>query len=243
MDEQMPSGYYLQASQEGRRWCLYEIRKWGDCRMCEINVSGDQLDIQMISSSYGATLESWNAGVQEQMICTNRIIELLWQHQAPQEISDLLATWHREEEARDFAALQKSTSTTFAVADEESDFREWMDALSNQRNVEVELSAEERLHGGLNDFYAQEAEMERQLGGGAEALWLDQWEVPEEPWDLLEEENLVLEIQLRQEYEEYLDEFEPETPSYCEWDDMDNLWNQECAFEEMSYEYDIDENH
>jgi len=45
----------------------------------------------------------------------------------------------------------------------------------------VELSIEERLHGGLDDFYAQEAEMERQLGTSTKTVWLDWWKVPDEP--------------------------------------------------------------
>jgi len=35
------------------------------------------------------------------------------------------------------------------------------------------FSAEERLHGGLDDFYAQEAEMERQLGTDIKTVWLN----------------------------------------------------------------------
>jgi len=42
-------------------------------------------------------------------------------------------------------------------------------------------------------------------------------------------------------YEDDLDEVKPETPSYREWDDMDNFWNQEGAFEEMSALYHLDE--
>lgn len=173
MDEQLPPGYFLQTSPEGGRWRLYDIREQGDCRICEINAAGDQLEFQVLSGPYDAALEHWNTGVQEQLICTNRIIELLWQQQAPQAISDQLAAWHREEEARDFAALQNPAPLTFTAADEERDFREWMDALNEQRDGEVELSAEERLHGGLDDFYAQEAEMERQLG--AETDWTLIW--------------------------------------------------------------------
>ena len=245
MDEQLPPGYFLQTSPEGGRWRLYDIRAQGECRICEINAAGDQLEIQVLSGPYDAALEHWNAGVEEQLICTHRIIELLWQQQAPQAISDQLAAWHREEEARDFGALQRSAPLTFTATDEERDFREWMDALNKQRDgeVEVEISAEERLHGGLDDFYAQEAEMQRQLGVEAEALWLDQWEVPDEPRDP-EEENLELEAQrwLDDQYN-YSDEIEPETPSYREWDDMDNFWNQEGVFEEMSDLYHQDEDY
>jgi hypothetical protein len=272
MDEQLPPGYFLQTSPEGGRWRLYDIRAQGECRICEINAAGDQLESQVLSGPYDAALEHWNAGVQEQLICTNRIIELLWQQQAPQAISDQLAAWHREEEALDFGALQRSAPLTFTATDGERDFREWMDALNEQRDGEVEISAEERLHGGLDDFYAQEAEMERQLGIEAEALWLDQWEVPDEPRDP-EEENLELETQRwldedyakwnasrggesepssDQDYDEhepeddhynYSDEIEPETPSYREWDDMDNFWNQEGVFEEMSDLYPLDEDY
>ena len=85
--------------------------------------------------------------------------------------------------------------------------------------------------------------MERQLGVEAEALWLDQWEVPDEPRDP-EEENLELEAQrwLDDQYN-YSDEIEPETPSHREWDDMDNFWNQEGVFEEMSDLYHQDEDY
>ncbi len=272
MDEQLPPGYFLQTSPEGGRWRLYDIRAQGECRICEINAAGDQLESQVLSGPYDAALEHWNTGVEEQLICTNRIIELLWQQQAPQAISDQLAAWHREEEALDFGALQRSAPLTFTATDGERDFREWMDALNEQRDGEVEISAEERLHGGLDDFYAQEAEMERQLGIEAEALWLDQWEVPDEPRDP-EEENLELETQRwldedyakwnasrggesepssDQDYDEhapeddhynYSDEIEPETPSYREWDDMDNFWNQEGVFEEMSDLYPLDEDY
>jgi hypothetical protein len=41
----------------------------------------------------------------------------------------------------------------------------------------------------------------------------------------------------------YSDEIEPETPSYREWDDMDNFWNQEGVFEEMSDLYHHDEDY
>jgi len=172
MDEQLPPGYFLQTSPEGGRWRLYDIRAQGECRICEINAAGDQLESQVLSGPYDAALEHWNAGVQEQLICTNRIIELLWQQQAPQAISDQLAAWHREEEARDFGALQRSAPLTFTATDGERDFREWMDALNEQRDGEVEISAEERLHGGLDDFYAQEAEMERQLGAETDWKWI-----------------------------------------------------------------------
>lgn len=272
MDEQLPPGYFLQSTPEGGRWRLYNIREHDECRICEINAAGDQLELQVLSGSFDAAREHWNAGVQEQLICTNRIIELLWQQQAPQAISDQLAAWHREEEARDFAALQSPAASTFSAADGERDFREWMDALNKQRDGEVEISAEERLHGGLDDFYAQEAEMERQLGAETEALWLDQWEVPDEPADP-DEENLELETQqwLDEHYSKwnacrrgefhpssdrdydgheaeddhynYSDEIEPETPSYREWDDMDNFWNQEGVFEEMSDLYHHDEDY
>jgi hypothetical protein len=172
MDEQLPPGYFLQSTPEGGRWRLYNIREHDECRICEINATGDQLELQVLSGSFDAAREHWNAGVQEQLICTNRIIELLWQQQAPQAISDQLAAWHREEEARDFAALQSPAASTFSAADGERDFREWMDALNKQRDGEVEISAEERLHGGLDDFYAQEAEMERQLGAETDWKWI-----------------------------------------------------------------------
>lgn len=174
MDEQLPPGYFLQTTPEGGTWRLYDIREQGDCRICEINVAGDNLEIQVLSGPYDAALEHWNAGVQEQLICTNRIIELLWQQEAPQAVSDQLAAWHREDEAREFASLQSSTTAAaFTAEDQERDFREWVDALNEQRDGEVEISAEERLSGGLDDFYAQEAEMERQLG--AEAEWNHIW--------------------------------------------------------------------
>jgi hypothetical protein len=173
MDEQLPPGYFLQTTPDGGTWRLYDIREQGDCRICDINAAGDNLEIQVLSGPYEAALDHWNAGVQQQLICTNRIIERLWQQQAPQAIADQLAAWHREEEARDFAALQRPATSAFTAADEERDFREWMDALNEQRDCEVESNAEERTDDGLEDFYAQEAEMERQLG--AEADWKPIW--------------------------------------------------------------------
>jgi hypothetical protein len=173
MDEQLPPGYFLQTTPEGGTWCLYDIREQGDCRICEINAAGDNLEIQVLSGPFDAALEHWNAGVQEQLICTNRIIELLWQQEAPQAVSDQLAAWHREDEAREFASLQGSTTAAaFTAEDQERDFREWVDALNEQRDGEVEISAEERLSGGLDEFYAQEAEMERQLGAEADWKWI-----------------------------------------------------------------------
>jgi hypothetical protein len=243
MDEQLPRGYFLQTTPEGGRWRLYNIHEQGECRICEINAAGDQLELQVLTGSYDAAVEHWNAGVEEQLICTNRIIEILWQQQAPQAISDQLAAWHREEEARDFAGLQSQATSTFTAADEERDFREWMDALNEQRDSEEDPNAEEPPSDGLDDFYAEEAEMERQLGAEAEAIWLDQWEVPDEPRDP-EEENLELETQRwLDEHCNYSDEVEPETPSYREWDDMDNFWNQEGVFEEMSDRYHLEEDY
>jgi hypothetical protein len=244
MDEQLPPGYFLQTTPEGGTWRLYDIREQGDCRICEINVAGDNLEIQVLSGPYDAALEHWNAGVLEQLICTNRIIELLWQQEAPQAVSDQLAAWHREDEAREFASLQGSPSAAaFSAEDQERDFREWVDALNEQRDGEVEISAEERLSGGLDDFYAQEAEMERQLGAEAEAIWLDQWEVPDEPPEPEEPEDPGYDPNESATYDEYLDEVEPETPSYREWDDMDNFWNQEGVFEEMTDLYHHDEDY
>jgi hypothetical protein len=244
MDEQLPPGYFLQTTPEGGGWRLYDIREQGDCRICEINVAGDNLEIQVLSGPYDAALEHWNAGVQEQLICTNRIIELLWQQEAPQAVSDQLAAWHREDEAREFASLQRSTTAAaFTAEDHERDFREWVDALNEQRDGEVEISAEERLSGGLDDFYAQEAEMERQLGAEAEAIWLDQWEVPDEPPEPEEPEDPGYDPNESATYDEYLDEVEPEMPSYREWDDMDNFWNQEGVFEEMTDLYHHDEDY
>lgn len=244
MDEQLPPGYFLQTTPEGGTWRLYDIREQGDCRICEINVAGDNLEIQVLSGPYDAALEHWNAGVQEQLICTNRIIELLWQQEAPQAVSDQLAAWHREDEAREFASLQGSTAAVaFTAEDQERDFREWVDALNEQRDGEVEISAEERLSGGLDDFYAQEAEMERQLGAEAEAIWLDQWEVPDEPPEPEEPEDPGYDPNESATYDAYPDEVEPETPSYREWDDMDNFWNQEGVFEEMTDLYHHDEDY
>ena len=241
MDEQLPPGYFLQTTPEGGTWRLYDIREQGDCRICEINVAGDNLEIQVLSGPYDAALEHWNAGVQEQLICTNRIIELLWQQEARQAVSDQLAAWHREDEAREFASLQGSTTAAaFTAEDQERDFREWVDALNEQRDGEVEISAEERLSGGLDDFYAQEAEMERQLGAEAEAIWLDQWEVPDEPE---EPEDPGYDPNESATYDAYLDEVEPETPSYREWDDMENIWNQEGVFGEMTDLYHHDEDY
>ena len=244
MDEQLPPGYFLQTTPEGGAWRLYDIREQGDCRICEINVAGDNLEIQVLSGPYDAALEHWNAGVQEQLICTNRIIERLWQQEAPQAVSDQLAAWHREDEAREFASLQGSTTAAaFTAEDQERDFREWVDALNEQRDGEVEISAEERLSGGLDDFYAQEAEMERQLGAEAEAIWLDQWEVPDEPPEPEEPEDPGYDPNESATYDAYPDEVEPEAPSYREWDDMDNFWNQEGVFEEMTDLYHHDEDY
>ena len=244
MDEQLSPGYFLQTTPEGGTWRLYDIREQGDCRICEINVAGDNLDIQVLSGPYDAALEHWNAGVLEQLICTNRIIELLWQQEAPQAVSDQLAAWHREDEAREFASLQSSTTAAaFTAEDQERDFREWVDALNEQRDGEVEISAEERLSGGLDEFYAQEAEMERQLGAEAEAIWLDQWEVPDEPPEPEEPEDPGYDPNESATYDAYLDEVEPEMPSYREWDDMDNFWNQEGVFEEMTDLYHHDEDY
>jgi hypothetical protein len=244
MDEQLPPGYFLQTTPEGGTWRLYDIREQGDCRICEINAAGDNLEIQVLSGPYDAALEHWSAGVQEQLICTNRIIELLWQQEAPQAVSDQLAAWHREDEAREFASLQGSPSAAaFSAEDQERDFREWVDALNEQRDGEVEISAEERLSGGLDEFYAQEAEMERQLGAEAEAIWLDQWEVPDEPPEPEEPEDPGYDPNESATYDEYLDEVEPEMPSYREWDDMDNFWNQEGVFEEMTDLYHHDEDY
>jgi len=244
MNEQLPPGYFLQTTPEGGFWRLFDIREQGECRICEINTTGAGLEIQVLSGPYEAALEHWSAGVQEQLISTHRIIELLWQQEAPQPVSDQLAAWHREDEAREFAALQSgTTAAAFTAADQERDFREWVDALNEQRDDEAALSAEEHPDDGLEDFYAQEAEMERQLGAEAEAVWLDQWEVPEEPRDPEEPEEPEYEPNESAAYEEYLDEVEPETPSYREWDDMDNFWNQEGVFEEMSDRYHLDEDY
>ena len=149
-----------------------------------------------------------------------------------------------------------TTALVFTADDEERDFREWMNALDELRDSSVELSAEERLHGGLDEFYAEEAEMERQLGAEAEAQWLDQWEVPDEPTDP-EEENFELGIQQwldehystwnashggdfeaqcdpdydMQEPEDdpnnyHPDEVERERYNYFECDDTDNIWKR-----------------
>ncbi len=173
MNEQLPPGYFLQTTPEGGRWRLFDIREQGECRICEINTTGAGLEIQVLSGPYEAALEHWSAGVQEQLISTHRIIELLWQQEAPQAVSDQLAAWHREDEAREFAALQSgTTAAAFTAADQERDFREWVDALNEQRDDEAALSAEEHPDDGLEDFYAQEAEMERQLGAEAEWKWI-----------------------------------------------------------------------
>ena len=131
-------------------------------------------------------------------------------------------------------------SLPFSHDDHERDFRDWIDALNEKRGGEVEISAQDRPDDGLDDFYSQEAEMERQLGVEAEALWLDQWEVPDEP---PEHEELVSDPTESATYEEYLEEVEPEAPSYREWDDMDNFWNQEGVFEEMSDLYHQEEDY
>lgn len=40
---------------------------------------------------------------------------------------------------------------------------------------------------------------------------------------------------------DYPDESEAESPDYREWDDIDNFWNQQGVFEEMSDLYPLDE--
>jgi hypothetical protein len=170
MNDQLPPGYFLQTTREGGRWSLFDIREQGECRICEINTTVEGLEIQVLSGPYEAVLERWGAGVRKRLISTQRIIELLWYQEAPQAISDQLAAWHREDEAREFAALQcGSTAEAFTAVDQERDFREWVDALNEKRDHESALSTEEGPDDGLEDFYAQEAEMERQLG--AEAEW------------------------------------------------------------------------
>ena len=49
MDEQLPPGYFLQSTPEGGRWRLYNIREHDECRICEINAAGDQLELQVLS--------------------------------------------------------------------------------------------------------------------------------------------------------------------------------------------------
>lgn len=205
-DEQLPPGYYLQANHQGGHWQLYNIRENDECQVCEINANNMHPTVHIISGSYETILDHWKSGVKKQLICTNRIIELLWHQQAPQAISDQLATWHREDEARDFATLQKKKISLFTAADEERDFREWMDALNKKWDEEEnhepiaqqltnkssaawnnphrakpdnpsghkysglgmgenhQITRLKQLDDGLNDFYAQEAEIGRQLG-------------------------------------------------------------------------------
>ena len=147
--------------------------------------------------------------------------------------------------------------------EEEQEFREWMKALNERRDSVGELNSDAELQSGRDEFYSTEEEMARQLGPEAQPFWLDQWEVPEEPPDP-EEENMALEIeiwverelaklrkeqlqlpwQMQQEPDEveeletepvnYSDELDQESASYREWDDIDNFWNQEGVFEEMS---------
>jgi len=62
------------------------------------------------------------------------------------------------------------------------------------------------------------------------------WEVQQEPYEdqepEIETEEFLVEEQL-------LDQ--PDKPSYREWDDMDNFWNQDGVFEEMTDQYQLDE--
>ena len=179
-----------------------------------------------------------------------------------------LAVTDEPSPALEAAGLQGDESLSFTTEDEERDFREWMNAVDERRDSFAELNAEDKLHGGLDEFYAEEEEMSRQLGAEVKAFWLDQWEVPNEP--SYPEDNLELETQpwLDDNYEKWLassgvkfqssndweseidesednhfnypDELEPETASYREWDDMDNFWNQEGVFEDMSDQYHLD---
>lgn len=155
------------------------------------------------------------------------------------------------------------TPFTYTAEDAERDFLEWMNGINERANI-GEKSFDEKLNPGLCKFTDEEAEIERQLVVESLIIWLDKWQVPDEPPDP-EQESIDMEEQqwatkeyekakayLNQqifqysenvEYEEqepehyqndYLDEVEPETFSYHEWDDMDNFWNQEGVFEEMS---------
>ena len=58
------------------------------------------------------------------------------------------------------------------------------------------------------------------------------WQVPQEPYEVQE---------LETEMVYYSDELEQESVSYREWDDVDNFWNQEGVFEEMSDLSDLEQ--
>ena len=62
------------------------------------------------------------------------------------------------------------------------------------------------------------------------------WEVQQEPYEdqepEIETEEFLVEEQL-------LDQ--SDKSSYREWDDMDNFWNQDGVFEEMTDQYQLDE--
>ena len=310
LSEQLSTGYFLQAASEGGRWRLYDIREKGECRICKIDSVANNLEIQVLTGPCDAVLEHWNHGVQEGLICTDRIIELLWQQEAPQAVADELAAWHREDEAREFAALMRrkfsyaskrdicrctgKTDTEVQEAMNRLNCREpfsliYADRLAGlltgdpsikrayDRTMLLEensIRTEDRPSDGLAEFDAEEAEMARQLDdeGDYEPFWLGDWEAPDEPPDP-EEENLIQEEerwfaenlarwkaadpgspqvihQVDDGFHEqdddgcdYPDEIEPESPGYREWDDMDNFWNQEGVFEEMSDLYPLDEDY
>jgi hypothetical protein len=151
------------------------------------------------------------------------------------------------------------TNLTYTAEDAENDFLNWMDGINERANISKK-SFDEKLSQGLCEFNDEEAEIEHHLVVETLVIWLDEWDVPDEPLDP-EEESIELEEQRRIEEEfekinqqmlrkwvnakydeqeledyqsEYLDEVEPETFSYHEWDDIDNFWNQEGVFEEMS---------
>jgi len=151
------------------------------------------------------------------------------------------------------------TNLTYTAEDAESDFLNWMDGINGRANIS-QKSFDEKLSQGLCEFNDEESEIEHHLVVASLVIWLDEWDVPDEPLDP-EEESIELEEQRRIEEEfekinqqilrkwvnakydeqeledyqsEYLDEVEPETFSYHEWDDIDNFWNQEGVFEEMS---------
>lgn len=75
------------------------------------------------------------------------------------------------------AVLQMDNYLTFTAEDEDRDFREWMNALDERHEFNIAQGAEDKLHGGLAEFYAEEKEIARQLGEEAkpDSTWSALW--------------------------------------------------------------------
>jgi ATP-dependent exoDNAse (exonuclease V) beta subunit len=185
----------------------------------------------------------WDSLAQESQQGASSVEKLINRHQL-HSARPLIAEFINALKSEDADIKDSSQQTTAQVIsivhpltaeEEEQDFREWMKALNERRDSVGELNSDAELHSGLSEFFATEEEMARQLGPEAQPFWLNQWEVPDEPADP-EEENMALEEEFR-----YSDELEQESVSYREWDDVDNFWNQEGVFEEMSDLSDLEQ--